>query len=169
MPSGELQWQHRVDRDGLVHLRWSSDNGANWERATVRTKTVGGRLTITELRLPDPTTTSIRRLRFGALEGYLRQQLTPRRDVRIEGVTARAHAGGKAGRVVLSRPDTFRLGDDFYRLFAVAYRDAVARGLAPRPTLASDAGVSQAAIARWAKEAKRKGYLTSAGAGKAMV
>lgn len=175
MSPGEVLWRHRVDPDGLVNVRWSTDNGDSWERATVKVKTSRGKLTITELRLPDPTTTSLRRLRFGALEQYLRQRLTPAAadatqggNVYVKGGSARARATGH-GRVILSRPETPRLGAPFYEKFAVAYRDAVARGLSPRPTLAADAGVSRAAIARWAKEAVRRGYLTSVGQGKASI
>jgi hypothetical protein len=162
----EVLWRHRVNSDGLVHVRWSTDGGETWERATVTTKTVSGKLVISELRLPDPTTRSLRRVRLGALEQYVRQQLAPSGNVTIRGARAGAGAGGRGSRIILAKPETARYGDDFYRAFADAYRDATGRGLAPRPTLAADAGVSHAAIARWAKEARRRGYLKSAGVGK---
>lgn len=165
MARGEVQWKHRIEADGLVRVRWSTDGGATWEHATVKTKIVDGHLKVTELRLPNPTTTSLRRLRFGALEHYLRQQLGPR-NVVIQGATARARAAAGSGRVVLTRPDSARLGDAFYQQFAAAYTDASKRGLPPRPTLAADAGVSRNAIARWAKEARKRGFLRTEGAGK---
>ncbi len=172
MSPGEVLWKHHVDQDGLVHLRWSTDQGASWERAAVKTKTVRGKLTVTELRLPNPTTKSLRELRFSALEQYLRQRLpqgggtAARRDVTVGGATAGASATARGGRVILSHPETPRYGDAFYKLFATAYLDCTARGLPPRPTLAADAGVSRETIARWAKEARRRKFLSSDGRGK---
>ncbi len=183
MSPSEVLWKHRAGSDGLVHVDWSTDDGATWHRVVVKTKGTREKLRITELRIPDPTAKGLRELRLGALEQYLRQVLgrnvTARAaaarttasgdNVTIRGATARATASGQGGRVILERPDTPRYGDAFYERFAAAYRDATTRGLPPRPTLAADAGVSQAAIARWTKEAVRRGYLRSAGPGKVSV
>jgi hypothetical protein len=179
MSPGEVLWKHRAGRDGLLRVDWSTDDGANWHHVTVKTKGTREKLRITELRIPDPTAKGLRELRLGALEQYLRQNVTVRApaarttasggNVTIRGTTARATAGGQGGRVILERPDTPRYGDAFYQRFSTAYRDCVARGLPPRPTLADDAGVSRAAIARWTKEAVRRGHLTSAGMGKTSV
>jgi hypothetical protein len=182
MSPSEVLWRHRTGRDGLVRADWSTDDGATWHRVVVKTKGTREKLRITELRIPDPTAKGLRELRLGALEQYLRQvgrdvtvrapaarATASRGNVTIGGATARATASGQGGRVILKRPDKPRYGDEFYELFAEAYRDCVARGLPPRPTLADDAGVSRAAIARWTKEAVRRGHLTSAGMGKASV
>ena len=70
-------------------------------------------------------------------------------------------------RYRLQRPTTRRLGDDFYRLVAKAYTDALAWGLNPRKTLALDSETPADTVARWIRKAREKGFLTAAEPGKA--
>ncbi len=169
MSPGEVHWRHRVGRDGLVHVDWSTDGGINWGRVAVKLKTRGP-FAISELRIANPTASSLRELRLGALEQYLRQQFAPKRDVAVAGATKRdsvvagvratATASGRTGR-----PE--RYPDSFYAQVADDYRAALARGLPPRKVLAEAHGVSRAAVARWVTIARARGYLAPTTPGKA--
>lgn len=72
-------------------------------------------------------------------------------------------------RYRLKRPAGRRLGDRFYANVARAYRDAVARMLNPRQTIAADTGVADATVAAWVMEARRRGHLPPAEPGKVSV
>ncbi len=59
----------------------------------------------------------------------------------------------------LERPAGKRLDDDFYKRVADAYQGALTELLNPRQTLARDSGSAPDTVARWVKEARRRGYL----------
>jgi hypothetical protein len=71
-------------------------------------------------------------------------------------------------RFVLKRPAERRLDDDFYRTVARAYREAAARGMNPRTTIAEDACVSAEVAGRWIYEARKpsRGFLPATAPGK---
>ena len=66
----------------------------------------------------------------------------------------------------LKRPEKRNLPDTFYAEVAARYRDAVLRGLRPRPAIAEAAGVSGEVAGRWIREARRRGYLPATEPGK---
>jgi len=72
----------------------------------------------------------------------------------------------KGIRYRLERPASRRLGDEFFSLVAKAYTDAVAWGLNPRKTLATDSNTPADTVARWIREARRRGHLPPASPGK---
>jgi hypothetical protein len=69
-------------------------------------------------------------------------------------------------RFRLSRPEKRRLPDSFYVDVATAYRDAVAAGLDPRKTLATDSGTPADTVARWIGQARKHGHLPPGEQGK---
>lgn len=70
-------------------------------------------------------------------------------------------------RVYLERPAKRRLDDAFYIEVARAYAGAVAWGLDPRKTLALDSGTPADTVARWIREARRRGFLSEGKPGRA--
>jgi len=104
-------------------------------------------------------------VRFELLKG-LPQELA-RDDVPRFFQFKQAIQRGMSGRYRLERPTKRRLGDDFYRSVAQAYADAVAFGLNPRKTLATDSGTPADTVARWIRRAREKHYLSPAEPGKA--
>lgn len=82
----------------------------------------------------------------------------------------RAHFKDKRRRIVspvrLERPGTRRLTDDFYKDVARAYGAAVAAGHNPRKALAEASATPADTVARWIREARRRGYLPPAEPGK---
>ena len=73
---------------------------------------------------------------------------------------------GMSPRYRLERPASRRLGDDFYRQVAEAYTDAIAFGLNPRKTLATDSDTPADTVARWIRQSRRRGFLPPAEPGK---
>lgn len=69
-------------------------------------------------------------------------------------------------RYRLRRPKGRKIHATFYRNVATAYRDAVRRGLQPRKTIVADTGASDATVARWIGEARKREYLPPAEPGK---
>lgn len=67
----------------------------------------------------------------------------------------------------LERPAKRRLDDAFFDSVARAYADAVAWGLNPRKTLATDSDTPADTVARWIREARKRGKLSTAEQGKA--
>jgi hypothetical protein len=67
----------------------------------------------------------------------------------------------------LKRPRGRRLTDDFYAAVADLYREAAARGLNPRTTVAEQAGTSTEVAGRWVREARKRGQLPPTAPGKA--
>jgi hypothetical protein len=67
----------------------------------------------------------------------------------------------------LKRPRGRRLPDDFYAAVADLYREAAARGLNPRTTVAEQAGTSTEVAGRWVREARKRGQLPPTAPGKA--
>jgi hypothetical protein len=72
----------------------------------------------------------------------------------------------KLDRLRLARPKGNKL-DDFYKQVAIAYRGAIAEGMNPRQALAQDTGSKPDSVARWVREARRRGYLRPTQPGKA--
>lgn len=70
-----------------------------------------------------------------------------------------AASQAEGGRFLLERPEGKFLDDGFYVRVARAYRDATARALNPRQTLARDTGSAPDTVARWVGEARRRGHL----------
>lgn len=71
-----------------------------------------------------------------------------------------------AGPVKLERPATRRLTPEFYRAVARAYTHAVKAGRNPRKALAEASDTPADTVARWIREARRRGYLPPAEPGK---
>jgi hypothetical protein len=67
----------------------------------------------------------------------------------------------------LKRPQGRRLPDEFYAAVADLYREAAARGLNPRTTVAEQAGISTEVAGRWVREARKRGQLPPTAPGKA--
>ena len=72
-------------------------------------------------------------------------------------------------RLRLERPKGKQLDADFYKRVAIAYRGALADGENPRQTLARDSGAAPDTVARWIREARRRGYLSKTEPGKVSV
>lgn len=134
---------------------------------------------IDELRFPDPTAAMVRSFphsrietaanaAMGSLGLAVGRTTDPPKDLAAWFDRARKrHAKSTAaGRFVLERPEGRRLEDGFYALVAHAYREAVAAGMNPRQTLASDSGAAPDTVARWIGEARRRGFLPPTTAGK---
>jgi hypothetical protein len=85
----------------------------------------------------------------------------------VRAMFKRVRGGMLVDRPRLERPAGKRLGDDFYVQVAAAYEGALAEGLRdPRQTLARDSGAAPDTVARWIKEARRRGKLPETTAGR---
>jgi hypothetical protein len=71
---------------------------------------------------------------------------------------------GKPIRLV--RPRGHRLPDSFYASVALAYRQAVGRGLNPRQAIAEAAGVSPDVAGRWIYQARKRELIPKTSPGK---
>lgn len=67
----------------------------------------------------------------------------------------------------LERSAGRRLDDDFYASVGRAYAEALFEGLNPRKTLAADSNTPADTVARWIREARRRGHLSPGAQGKA--
>jgi hypothetical protein len=83
-------------------------------------------------------------------------------------VVKRARSAAKS-RPRLERPSRRALDDAFYQRVADAYRGALANGLPPAKTLASDSGAPQGTVNRWVAAARERGYLSETSPGKVSV
>lgn len=72
----------------------------------------------------------------------------------------------QAPREALKRPPRSQLTDEFFRDVAIAYRRAVAAGLPPGKTIATDFGVPPGTVARWIAEARERRFLPPAQQGR---
>ena len=131
---------------------------------------------IVELRMPDPTTEALRSLPLSRIEaaanahGPVVLGLAVGRNGKPPADVESMFGGKqpeKLSRLRLERPKGKRLGDDFYKKVAIAYRGALAEGLNPRQALMQDTGAKPDSVARWVGEARRRGYLPPAQPGKA--
>jgi hypothetical protein len=68
--------------------------------------------------------------------------------------------------IELVRPKGHRLDDSFYARVALAYRQAVGRGLNPRQAISEAAGVSSDVAGRWIYEARKRSILPPTSPGK---
>jgi hypothetical protein len=139
-------------KEGRTRVGWSA-NGQHFTADIQLKERANGRWRIVELRLKNPTPAALRSLSLTRVE-LAANALDVIRDAR------------GATRFQLKRPQRRRLPDDFYERVARAYREAVAAGLNPRKTLATDSGVPADTVARWIGEARKRGQLPPASAGK---
>ena len=135
---------------------------------------------IVDLRMPLPATEALRSLPLARIEtaanasGLVmlafagQHTLDPPADVPAFFRKSRKsyEKATTAGRFLLERPERRRLDDGFYIRVARAYREALALGLNPRPTLARDSHSAIDTVARWVGEARRRGYLPPTTPGK---
>ena len=143
----------------------------NPDRKTVR---------IVDLRMPNPTSEALRSLPLARIETAANASIIvmlafagehlkePPADIpgffrKRRTTTEKASA---EGRFILQRPEGRRLNDGFYIRVAQAYRDALARGQNPRPTIAADTHSAVDTVARWIGEARRRGHLPPTTPGK---
>jgi hypothetical protein len=148
----------------------------------VRFAPAGDRWRVIELRLDDPSQEILRVIPLSRIEHAVNAS---ERGEAIAGPVVfglavghenpspedlRAHFKNKrrliASPVKLERPATRRLSDDFYRDVARAYRYAVKVGRNPRKALAEASATPADTVARWIREARRRGYLPPAEPGK---
>lgn len=151
-----MAFKFAVMEDGRIEADWGS--GTAYVRVTDE-----GDLRVTGIEIPDPTADKLRRVPLARIENALRRYeliLRAGVDITLEGPPEK--------RFKLKRPAGKRLGDDFYKDVARAYRDAVWRGLNPRKTIAADTGAADATVAAWIMEARKpeRGYLPPAEPGK---
>jgi hypothetical protein len=132
-----------------------------------------------ELRLYEPSTDALRSLPLGRIQSAARaaiptiglamglNQKEPA-DLRtwFAHAEARGQAQSDAGRLILERPSGRRLDDAFFATVAEAYRQAAAKGLNPRQTLAQDSGAAADTVARWIAKARQRGFLAPGQPGK---
>ena len=85
---------------------------------------------------------------------------------RIETALNAGAIGASTPRTILRRPKKRYLDDNFYISVAITYRDALARGLNPRPTMSADTGAADATVAGWIGESRRRGHLPPTTPGK---
>jgi hypothetical protein len=121
---------------------------------------------LAEIRVPNPTGDVLRRTPVGTIETAaaahleLALALAIKRFESVPPDLADADFIGTGvsprPRYRLKRPAGRRLDDTFYKNVGRAYRDAAARGLDPRQTLASDTGAKPDTVAAWVKEARRR-------------
>jgi len=164
-PGGWADIDWRPDTETYVRFKLNSDH------KTVR---------IVDLRMPKPTSESLRSLPLARIEtaanasaivmlAFAGQHLEgPPVDL-PDFFRKRRKTIAKAateGRFVLQRPEGRLLSDGFYIRVAQAYRDALARGLNPRPTMAADTHAATDTVARWIGEARRRGHLPPTTPGK---
>lgn len=89
------------------------------------------------------------------------------RDVRVD---SRLGAAGETRPLYRPPTGTWRLPDSFLRDVAVAYRQAVGRGLRPAPELARQAGLGSddvRLVHKWIAKARDRGFLDRGQQGKA--
>jgi hypothetical protein len=159
---------------GWIHADWKK--GRAWLRLA---KDEQDRLTrISELHVSDPTQITIRRIPLHRIHaaitmrgaGPLQVALAIRinEDVPASLLSAAPPSGGAAleRRYRLTRPTRRRLDDAFYRDVAHAYQSAIAFGDHPRKAIVADTGKSDATVASWVMEARRRGYLPQTEPGK---
>ena len=127
-----------------------------------------------ELRVTAPWLERHRELPLGRVENaahanaIVRFELLEFIDERHEGVDPvdmylmkQSVQRGMSPRYKLERPAGRRLDDEFYGLVARAYADAVAWGMNPRKTLATDSGTPADTVARWIGQARKRGKLST--------
>jgi hypothetical protein len=124
-------------------------------------------LELVELRILQPLQQDLRSLPLGRIERAVNAVpavITPATAGVVFGASGTLTA--PTTRFKLVRPARRRLPDSFYKDVAEAYRQAVAAGLNPRKTLATDSGAPADTVARWTLEARKRGYLPATEPGK---
>lgn len=104
--------------------------------------------------------------------GELRRQLADRVDEEVPELGSDGFLSAFSGylhpepEVVLERPASHRLPEEFYDEVAKAYTTATALGLRPRTAIARAAGVSTDVAGRWVREARKLKKLPETTSGK---
>ena len=137
--------------DGWTDVTWKA--GTDTFTAEVQLRRRGGRWRIVDLHIKNPTPAALRSL------SLTRVELAANALGVIDDAMSKT-------RFRLKRPKGRRLPADFYEHVARAYREAVAAGLNPRKTLATDSDTPADTVARWVAEARRRGHLPPAQPGK---
>ena len=136
----------------------------------------GGKWRISAAYFPEPTAEWLRSFPLGRVEiavnasPVLAKSIAESEPAETLDVPAmfrgRPRGGMLLDRPRLERPAGKRLGGDFFQRVAEAYQGALADGLNPRQTLARDSGSAPDTVARWVKEARRRGYLPETTSGR---
>jgi hypothetical protein len=162
-----VTWRQRQPGEVVAYVRFSVDQRV-------------GTLTVAELRISEPWVQRHRELPLGRVENaanadantrahivmHSKEEAPPDLDVYFE-TQARISGRRVEPRYQLERPAARRLDDEFYAAVGRAYAEAVADGLNPRKTLATDSGTPADTVARWIGEARRRGHLSAGKPGKA--
>lgn len=161
---------------GWVEARWRAGKPDEIV-AYVRFALEGLRMCLVQLDIREPYTRLHRDLPLGRIENAVNADANVRAELGLgldqdPGRDLPTFFGMKrnirgASRYRLERPETRRLGDDFYKAVARAYADAVAAGMNPRKTLADDSDTHADTVARWIREARRRRFLSPGEPGKA--
>jgi hypothetical protein len=162
----QLKWRQGTPGEVIAYARFEADAAAL--------------LHPVELRVVEPWLRRHRELPLGRVENAVNADARVRWDLLHDiekempdndPATFFLHKGaiekGMSDRIKLKRPIGRKLGDDFYRAVADAYTDALAFGLNPRKTLALDSATPADTVARWIRQARQRGYLSSGEPGKA--
>lgn len=177
-----LQLSLAVGDGGWVQARFTTRDLPR-QTVYVRFTAKRNRWQAVELRLDNPSQEVLRAIPLGRIEHAV--NASDRRGHAVAGHVVfglavgyenpsppdlREHFKDKRRLIVspvkLERPATRRLGDDFYRDVARAYRAAVATGRNPRKALAEASETPADTVARWITETRRRGYLPPAEPGK---
>jgi hypothetical protein len=164
---------------GWTEARWlagSPDEVVCYVRFAIRDQT--SRFHVAEFRMVEPWVTRHRELPLGRIENAVNADVAasralserynekPPADVAAWFGQTAARREQVEQRYRLARPTARRLADSFYADVAAAYRDAVAAGLNPRKAIALDADTPADTVARWIREARRRGFLPPGEPGK---
>jgi hypothetical protein len=156
---------------GWVEARWQRADGSTGAvTARLRLKTAE-RWYISELLVWVPSNALLRDVPLARIEAAanadpkIREWLEQGTD---EETVKRARRVA-AERPRLKRPAGRRLDDDFFKCVAAAYLGAVANGLPPAKTLATDSDTPPGTVNRWIAEARDRGHLESTEPGKISV
>jgi len=159
---------------GWAEVRWQLDHRELTGYIRLAFDKLEGRYVAAELRLFDPTPETLRSLPLlkiidainasdiVALSVAQHLRKPPPKDLVRYFEKARSGTGPVLPlerEFRLSRPSGRRLPDSFYEQVARAYTEAVAYGLNPRKTLATDSGTPADTVARWISEARKRGHL----------
>jgi hypothetical protein len=159
---------------GWFHADWG--DGRAWFRLALDRRKRLTRIAQIKLDMDNPTPEKLRKIPFnrihaavtmrgaGAVQLVLAMRL--KEEPAPDMFTTRPEGMELTHRFRLKRPAGKRLHDDFYKDVAHAYQNAVAHGLRPRKAIVEDTGAADATVAAWVLEARKRGYLPKAKAGK---
>lgn len=168
----------RPNTDGWIDVDGTRIPGGTTERVRVRVELdASGRYEIRELHFLDlGEPISARRLRALNL-GTLAQMVAAaalitgaEKQKSLAG--ALTFAGALSANLIsqvqpLTSPPQRGYGDEFYERVAARYQAALTQRERPVAAIAAEAGVPRSTAARWAKEARKRGFLGGTSQGKA--